>query len=139
MLMTTKLFMIAAIVAGSHLLLDTSEAQAQRWQNLNRASFGQNARVYSQSVYRTPGFSNQSYRVQTFSPYTLHSSPFGHHGGYRYPSNFGYGSNFGNFGGYGYPTGRAYRSNFGNYGYRPNNLGVGYGNRGFGGINGMWY
>jgi hypothetical protein len=134
--MTTKLLLMAAIIATSGLFLDTNEAQAQgrRIYNPGWSNQGVNARVYSQNMNRGPVvYSNSSHGFHKFTPNNNYSSNYRNYGQYGYPSGYGYGNNFNNYRSYSYPSGVRYGSNYGNYGYRPNvGNSMWYGNSGFG-------
>jgi hypothetical protein len=104
-MMTKNLWIIAAIVATSSLLLDMHEAEAQgrRHCRQHSGSYTQTSQYVNYPVNRVYMVANPGYRVTTISPYPAYSVGYGNFGnlGYRYPSQYGYRSGYG---GYGYPS-----------------------------------
>ncbi len=122
--MTKKLWIVAAIIATSSLLLNTNEVDAQG--RRNGRSYGSS---YRQTTQRMNYPMNRGYMVVTpgyragyYSPYSNYSAGYGNVSsyGYSYPRQYGY------RGGYprlGYPTGGGLSigistGSFGNRGFR---------------------
>lgn len=99
--MTKKLWILAAIVATSSLLLDTNEAEAQGRRHCRHlgGSYAQTMQYTSYPVSRVYTVARPVYRVATYTPYSTYSVGYGNLGGYgyRYPSQYGYR-------GYSYPS-----------------------------------
>ncbi len=136
--MTTKLLLMAAIVATSGLFLETGEAQAQGVRSYDRGmqNRGISTRVYSPTMNRGYVYPNSSRNYQSYTPNyyspNYYSPNYRTYSSYGYPNNYRYGNGINR--GYQYPSSYSYGNYYGNYnGYRqsyPTRFRVG--NTGFG-------
>ena len=143
--MTTKLLLMAAIVATSGLFLETSEAQAQGYRSYDGGmqNRGISTRVYSPTMNRGYAYPNSSRNYRSYTPNCYSSNYYSPnyytpsyqtYSSYGYPNTFRYGNGVSFNQGYQYPSSYRYGNYYGNYsGYRqsyPTRFRVG--NTGFG-------
>ncbi len=103
--MTMKLWIVAAIVAASSLLLDTNQADAQgrrNWRNRG-SSYTQTNQLMNYPANRGYLVVGPRVRVGNYGLSSDYSVGYGYANsyGYRYPSQYGYRSSYG---GYSYPS-----------------------------------
>ncbi|XZE55048.1 hypothetical protein SH139x_001035 [Planctomycetaceae bacterium SH139] len=123
--MSNKIWIIAAVVATSSLLLDTNEAEAQGRSHYRYigGNYTQTSQYVNYPVNRVYMVASPGYRVATIGSYPSYSVGFGNYNGYGY--------------GYGYPRQSGYRSGYRGYSYpsrRGLSIGIGVGgfaNRGY--------
>ncbi|TWT98776.1 hypothetical protein [Neorhodopirellula pilleata] len=125
--MSTKLWMVAAIVATSSLLFDTSQANAQGRHPCGNAGNGYAQTTQYMNYPASRGYITVSpgYQVENYRSYPTYSAGYGSFNGY----------------GYGYPNQYRYQSGYRGYNYPTRsglNVGIGVGGfanpgyRGFG-------
>ncbi len=103
--MTKKLWIVAAIVATSSLLLDTNQADAQgrrNWRNRG-SNYTHTTQSMNYPASRSYIVVSPGHRMDNYDPYSNYSVGYGNANshGYRYPSQYGYRSGYG---GYSYPS-----------------------------------